>query len=585
MKIRFGTFLYVSVVGAFIVVLLTGFALITKLTVKQMQDQISDITMKVFEQSETSIRHKMRLYEQDIEDLISDSSVEKYLNEEYVHSYQRISNNRRCIELFNSIIGQDSSIFGIFVLDKDNQLLGSTKNRTFHGKTAVCDMVRQEGTQKGWSSSQEWDYFRENQGLAELLKDQTLLVNIQPLYHLGEVSYLILLVKEDVVSEEYQQLLYNDSDIMIVDGRGTVISSNDKTRIGHRSPYPELMQENTRDMGERLRILSYENEEEIIFYKTDINGWNFINSVPMDVYRQTEKRISGIILITGIVMVIFLCLFLKYITRKFAEPVRGLIAGMNEVADENLDVRIEQKSRIIEFGDMNRNFNYMVEQIGDLIRKIERVEEEKRISSIKFLQYQMNPHFLYNTINSVRWMAIAADTPNVADSLLKLVEIIQPILRNPALTWKLGDEIDFVTRYIELLKLRFAWRIEFYQSYGEGLEELDFPRFILQPIIENCFMHSEAADATLKIYIDVHQEADGDLLLKIENTGGGLPEEKVKEINESLSREPQEGERIGMRNVYQRLQLLYHSKAEMKFSCDKNTVVEIRLPVKYLSIS
>nr|WP_296462056.1 histidine kinase [uncultured Acetatifactor sp.] len=580
MKIRFKTFLYAGTIGAFIVVLLIGFVLISKLTVQQIQNRISDITVKVFEQGEINIRNKMEIYEQDIAELIASPNVEKFLNEDYAWDYQKIVNDRKCIRLFNSIIGKDPSIFGIFVLDKENRILGTTVDRTVSGEVEPCEL--EEGMQKGWSSLAGWDFFTENNILKELVEGQSLNINVQPLYYRGEVSWLMLLVNEEVISEEYRQLVYNESVIMIVDSRGMVISCNDKARIGSRIGYLDLLQEQE---GERLRILSHVDDAEIICYRTDINDWYFINVVPTDTYKQTEKQISGIILAIGSFIVVFLCLFLHYIIQKFINPLNGLMAGMNEVANGNLEVRIGKESRILEFDHMNGNFNYMVEKINDLIRKIEQAEEEKRISSINFLQYQMNPHFLYNTINSIRWMAMAADVPNVADSLLKLVEIIQPILRNPSLTWKFRDEIAFVTKYMELLELRFGRRMEVYQSYDEGLDDLEFPKFVLQPIIENCFMHSEMTDASLKIYIDVHLEETGHLNLKIQNSGPRISEERVKQINEDLSKEPKDGARIGMRNVYQRLQLLYYSAAKMKFYCDENIVVEIRLPLDGLGYS
>lgn len=580
MKIRFKTFLYAGTIGAFIVVLLIGFVLISKLTVQQIQNRISDITVKVFEQGEINIRNKMEIYEQDIAELIASPNVEKFLNEDYAWDYQKIVNDRKCIRLFNSIIGKDPSIFGIFVLDKENRILGTTVDRTVSGEVEPCEL--EEGMQKGWSSLAGWDFFTENSILKELIEGQSLNINVQPLYYRGEVSWLMLLVNEEVISEEYRQLVYNESVIMIVDSRGMVISCNDKARIGSRIGYLNLLQEQE---GERLRILSHVDDAEIICYRTEINDWYFINVVPTDTYKQTEKQISGIILAIGSFIVVFLCLFLHYIIQKFINPLNGLMAGMNEVANGNLEVRIGKESRILEFDHMNGNFNYMVEKINDLIRKIEQAEEEKRISSINFLQYQMNPHFLYNTINSIRWMAMAADVPNVADSLLKLVEIIQPILRNPSLTWKFRDEIAFVTKYMELLELRFGRRMEVYQSYDEGLDDLEFPKFVLQPIIENCFMHSEMTDASLKIYIDVHLEETGHLNLKIQNSGPRISEERVKQINEDLSKEPKDGARIGMRNVYQRLQLLYYSAAKMKFYCDENIVVEIRLPLDGLGYS
>ena len=209
MKIRFKTFLYAGTIGAFIVVLLIGFVLISKLTVQQIQNRISDITVKVFEQGEINIRNKMEIYEQDIAELIASPNVEKFLNEDYAWDYQKIVNDRKCIRLFNSIIGKDPSIFGIFVLDKENRILGTTVDRTVSGEVEPCEL--EEGMQKGWSSLAGWDFFTENSILKELIEGQSLNINVQPLYYRGEVSWLMLLVNEEVISEEYRQLVYNES--------------------------------------------------------------------------------------------------------------------------------------------------------------------------------------------------------------------------------------------------------------------------------------------------------------------------------------------------------------------------------------
>ena len=144
------------------VVLLIGFALISKLTLQRMQNQISDITVKVFEQSEISIRHKMEMYGQDMADMISNPHVEKFLNEDYLQDYRKITNHRRCIGFFNSIIGKDPSVFAIFVLDKDYRILGTTVDRTVYGEVSPCELARWEDVKKGWSSTAEWDFFTEN---------------------------------------------------------------------------------------------------------------------------------------------------------------------------------------------------------------------------------------------------------------------------------------------------------------------------------------------------------------------------------------------------------------------------------------
>ena len=120
-------------------------------------------------------------------------------------------------------------------------------------------------------------------------------------------------------------------------------------------------------------------------------------------------------------------------------------------------------------------------------------EQEKAREELLALQYQINPHFLYNSLNSIRWMAMMTNNTKVADSLVILCKVIMPILRNPSFTWKLSDELDFLENYIKMMRIRYGNEMEYHLQCDDGIQDEDFPRFIIQPVMENCFVHGSSS--------------------------------------------------------------------------------------------
>ena len=122
----------------------------------------------------------------------------------------------------------------------------------------------------------------------------------------------------------------------------------------------------------------------------------------------------------------------------------------------------------------------------------QKAEKENQEEELLALQYQMNPHFLYNSLNSIRWMAMMTKNTKAADALVILSRIIEPVLRNPDFTWKLKDELDFLKDYIEMMSLRFDNCLEYQMECSEELYDEEFPRFVLQPIIETALSMAKA---------------------------------------------------------------------------------------------
>ena len=130
-----------------------------------------------------------------------------------------------------------------------------------------------------------------------------------------------------------------------------------------------------------------------------------------------------------------------------------------------------------------------------------RQEKDKAAEELKALQYQINPHFLYNSLNSIRWMAMLTNNGKIADSIVMLTKIITPVFRNPSLTWKIRDELEFLDNYIGMMLLRYAGNLQYRMECGEDLYDEVFPRFVLQPVIENCFVHCRTKTDGMEIRV------------------------------------------------------------------------------------
>lgn len=183
----------------------------------------------------------------------------------------------------------------------------------------------------------------------------------------------------------------------------------------------------------------------------------------------------------------------------YTNPIQALMEQMDSVGREQLDISEPVPEGWPELSQLNRQFYLMVQKLKDYIKRLQTAEKEKAEEELLALQYQMNQHFLYNSLNSIRWMAMMTNNTRAADAIVVLSRIIEPGLRNPDFTWKLKDELNFLKDYIEMMSLRFDNCLEYTMECPEELYSGEFPRFILQPVIENCFVHGKNGNITKKL--------------------------------------------------------------------------------------
>ena len=145
-----------------------------------------------------------------------------------------------------------------------------------------------------------------------------------------------------------------------------------------------------------------------------------------------------------------------------------------------------------------------------------------------------------------------------------------PILRNPDFTWKLKNEMEFLKNYMDMMEIRYGNSMEYQWEYEECLEEEIIPRFILQPVIENCFVHGGSNTEIRKIYLRIKKNEK--FHIEVQNTGTYLSDERIDEITQKMKLQEKNGNHIGLSNVYKRIKLLYGEKGDVFITSDRTGV-------------
>ena len=279
---------------------------------------------------------------------------------------------------------------------------------------------------------------------------------------------------------------------------------------------------------------------------------------------------------------------------RFTGPVNQVTKALLQVKEGNLQVQIKESARTQEILTMQQQFNEMIRSINDLLLQKGKNEKETLLLEMRNLQSQIDPHFIYNSIASIRWMAIFAGADKVSDMLIVLSNLLRPIFNDWTLVWSISEELNFTENYVKLIHMRYGDSIDIKihkNLIPDDLDTFQIPRFTLQPLLENRCEHGMQPEQQLEIAVSM--ACDGDLLtIRVVDNGAGMRPDTMEWLNARFAdpvSEPLPQMRksvvhshgIGMININRRLKLQYGEAYGLRLSTPENggTCVEVRLRV------
>lgn len=267
-----------------------------------------------------------------------------------------------------------------------------------------------------------------------------------------------------------------------------------------------------------------------------------------------------------------------------SKPLKKLCVAMESFEQGDFSQKIEVTTGD-EVGEAAACFNQMVEAIHELINTNYVMALKEKDSELNALQAQINPHFLYNTLDSLYWQAVNEGNEDIADDIIALSNLFRLVLGQGSGIISVENEKSLVEQYLHLQKMRFSDNLQYNIEMSDEILEQKIPKLILQPFVENAVVHGyEKTGAHCFIRVMGWHEGEW-LIFRISDDGIGMNETQLKEIWEVPDEKRYAGQRIGryaIRNVKERLDLMYHSNFELKIESEqgKGTCVTIKIPWK-----
>lgn len=397
----------------------------------------------------------------------------------------------------------------------------------------------------------------------------------------GENIYGVMLV--DMNFSAIEQLaqrvnLGSKGYIYITDPNGDIVYHNQQQLI-----YAGVKNENNykvAKMDDGNYIETFNGVRQLITVKTvGYTGWKIIGISYMDEMVATTREIRsfvGWILVVGILFVIFISAFISY---KISQPVKRLEESMKMVEEGHFDINIEVKGED-EVVQLSRAFNLMVARIKQLMGQVVTEQEAKRKSELEALQAQINPHFLYNTLDSIVWMAENEKTQDVITMVTALARLFRISISRGKNVITVREELEHARNYLIIQKRRYKDKFQFTIEAAEETLQYKTLKLILQPLIENAIYHGieyMVDEGEIRITVSI---VDGKLLYEVRDNGLGMKPEVMENI---LSKEWKKGKGsgVGMKNVHERIQLYYGKQygLEIQSELEEGTTVKAWLPL------
>ncbi len=382
-----------------------------------------------------------------------------------------------------------------------------------------------------------------------LLQEREVLSFVRPVGAYGTRRDLAL-IQIDVDAAKFGSLLQ----LMPTDQTESVFLMDKQGRIIQERTSAELSDTAAADIRKRVAgnagiatTTAKSDGQTLMLSVRPLEGREWIMAVasPLSRYSLDFRHLRNILLIVAALALVVAVLFAILLSHGILRQFHTLIRSMRKAGEGQLNVKVPV-SNSPDIGMVAVTFNTMVEKIDQLLKDSVKKEEEKTAAELKALQAQIQPHFLYNTLNSIKWMAISEGADKIADAVVALVKVLRFTYRTNEIFLPIKDELEFIRDYVKVQRMRFGEKIEVEYEWDKRIERYYTLKFIIQPIVENAMIHGLANKSYngLIIVRGVLDEANRQIRFEIEDNGVGFAPKRKDQMSG-----------VGMSNVNDRIRM------------------------------
>lgn len=394
------------------------------------------------------------------------------------------------------------------------------------------------------------------------------------------LGYITISLKDDYLKQRLQSEPYRYS--YVFDEQDRIVVSSSEVPDIH---VEDLLRRAKLQSADGPSLLNMKPYGKMLFttFVSAQEGWRVVSLVPLKEISKGTELIGRWITAIGVIGVLLGILLTWFTASRLIAPLHALKQVMDQVETDRFDqqVRINRRD---EFGRLGRSFNQMMGKINYLISEVYQKELAQRESEYRALKAQINPHFLYNTLDTIRWLSMYGENDKIENVTISLAQLLKANLADHREMVPVRSELEYINAYLAIQKTRFESRITVSIHMDDDIAELWIPRFILQPIVENSFVHgleNKVGPGNLSI---IGIMDGGSVRFRVIDDGVGIEEQKrdrLLEFTGEVDLGSAKGTGNGMRNVHKRIQMLFGESYGLTINGmpGSGTIVEIIVPV------
>jgi two-component system sensor histidine kinase YesM len=577
-------FLIVGIVPAMLISLYYYFSSVSVLKTNIIQNRL------------VALHNILSRYDQDIDNLIEFTDwifLDKDINYLLTNSLPSLPDYReKVVDVADNIANQVSFsqilpfISSIFVFG-DNGLDLRYSNTGSGYVLQKSELLDKEWVQEGqskigtpfWASPIPPPHIQyEDEYLIPLVRN---IIDIDTTKKLG---VLIVLVNEKIFTDIYTDLSFNeDETLFFIYPSGIIVSCNDGSYIGKSSREVLFGEDGNQTTSPFLNHQNTKSTYLVASAESDKYGWRLTNFIPIVEIRNQQSRILVVAVLIFLLSLLLTVTLSAFLTRNISRPISSLIKKVEKFSKADFSFQ-SRKVGNNEIGLLEESINNMAVRIQRLMKdKIER-EREKHNIELRMLQSQINPHFLYNTLNTIKWMAVLQRAEGIGNMISALSKILKYAVGKMSEKVLLREELEALDDYIDIQEMANKKKISFTKEIkDDSLLDCLVMKFILQPIIENSIIHGikpKSSGGQIKLTVE---EKKNKLRISVYDNGLGITRDKLAELNKD-GHMPDTNS-VGLVNIKRRIQLLYGKQHGLEVSSElgKYTNVCLSIPIETAS--
>ncbi|WP_339270722.1 sensor histidine kinase [Paenibacillus sp. FSL R5-0470] len=384
---------------------------------------------------------------------------------------------------------------------------------------------------------------------------------IKDYYSLEDIGYLVVNVKPDLLDQIFwEAATLKKGDILLVNKLGNIVFNKSGEHIGQRTQFPFL--ENDYAKEQNYYIDNYQGEKSLITFLPSHNkDWYLAAITPMNLISSESISIRNIAIILSTVSLLSAILFDRYFVRRLVYSINSAVNGMKRVK-QGIFTPITTRYRADDESDfLIDGFNRMSTQINELIVQVQTEQGRKKEAEMKALMAQINPHFIYNSLESINSMAVLQGNKDISKMVISLGKLLRISISQNQELIPLQMEFEHVRHYLDIQKFRFEDKFSYIINLPENLRTFMTQKLIVQPIVENALYHAIEPMEDPGIIEITAYEMGTDMIIIVKDNGPGFDLAKMMNLwdNEGGGQKKYSDSGVGLKNVHERLNIRFGS--------------------------